>query len=291
MKIIDGIRDSIQKKIALSHKNWDRYAKLFATIYPQTKFLTNPVLGPIMRKMGKMSDMETQFSQGYYAPISIDVNFKRNSQNVVLPVTLVEKLIKKSGHRVIMKGCLCRESQKCEHYPVDFGCIFIGEATHKISANGVAYDASVEESLAHLKKGAELGLVCLCVWIEGEGFGLGLSKDEHHKFLEICFCCPCCCVGLRNFKHMGPEIMQRFDTIGWKPVFSANCEKCGTCQTACTMNAITVEPDGSNTLSEDCLGCGVCASRCPQKAIDMQQVGQIKENIEDYFFGFRPDIT
>lgn len=289
MGLKDKITQKFQDKIALSADNWDKYAKKFQSVYNGSKLLSVPVLRNVLKKMGNLSDMDKHFTQGYLTPVSLDVNFKRDSQNVVLPVTLVEKMIRKSSHRILMKGCLCRTSQKCEHYPQDFGCIFIGEATPKISKRGVAKDASVEEALAHLKKGAEMGLVCMCVWVEFEGFGLGLSKDEHHKFLEICFCCPCCCVALNSFKYFGRDVMQRFKTIGWKPQSGKTCERCGTCASVCPMKAVTVNSDGV-TVSSDCIGCGICASKCPNKAIQMTQIAPIKENIEDYFFGFRPDI-
>ena len=71
---------------------------------------------------------------------------------------------------------------------------------------------------AHLDKAAEMKLVCHCVWVEVESWFMGIDPKEHHKLMEICLCCPCCCVGLQNFKKLGPDFMQRFNSIGWKPV-------------------------------------------------------------------------
>ena len=40
----------------------------------------------------------------------------------------------------------------------------------------------------------------------------------------------------------------------------------------------------------ECLGCGTCVIRCPQNALNTKPVTPPKENLQDYFEGFRPEV-
>ena len=278
-----------QKRVALTDKNWNLYASGFPLLYRTSHLMTHPVLGPISKKIAAVENSEKQFTQGHVVPLDIDLNYRLKPENVIMPVDLVKKAIKESSHRVILNKCICRTGMKCKNYPVDLGCIFIGDATKEMAERGYCRDATVDEALAHLEKAIEFKMVCNSVWVEIESWFMGIDPTHHNKLMEICLCCPCCCVGFQNFKKLGSEFMTRFNSIGWKPASTENCVGCGKCEKICPMEAIKVNED-KVSVSTDCIGCGICATNCPKKAIDMVQISPSKERLQDYFWGFRPEI-
>lgn len=276
------------KKLALSKDNWDRYIKIHPFIRWWMKNLTLPVVGKFMRNMSEI-DGEKNYSQGHIFPINRDLAYEGKNKNVVIPTDLVRKLITDSSYRVIKHKCFCRDGCKCKDYPIDHGCIMIGEGCRTMVERGTAREATIDEALAHLERGAELGLVCLTMWIGMEMVFLGIPEKDHDRIVEVCFCCPCCCQGLKFFKYYDKKFMSRFKSIGWHPVCNEDCTECGQCVEACPMEAITLGSDGF-TVSEDCIGCGLCAFKCPSKALSMEERVPMKDNLLDYFWGFRPRI-
>ena len=49
--------------------------------------------------------------------------------SVVLPSHVVEHFIEQAGYRWIMNMCVCRSASHCRDYPIDLGCLFLGQAT------------------------------------------------------------------------------------------------------------------------------------------------------------------
>ena len=283
------IAKALQARFALSSRNWDTFVKLFPLLDGSVKYLSNPLLGRTLRKMSAIESPDRHFSQGYVLTLNRELTYKKDSRNVVLPFTMVKRMITRSSYRVIMNNCFCRQGNHCREYPAELGCIMLGEGTRVMAERGIAQEATVKEALDHLNRGAERGLVAMALWMEWEAAAMGVSKEEHHRLLEICLCCPCCCLGLRNFKKMTPDVRQRFTSIGWKAASGKGCVGCGLCAAACPMEAISLNTN-SISVSDACIGCGICASTCPQKAIHMAQTAPIKKEILDYFWGFRPEI-
>jgi Pyruvate/2-oxoacid:ferredoxin oxidoreductase delta subunit len=282
-------RNYFQDNYALNAQNWDSALKVYPILIKGFKYFDAPVLGNLLKKIGRMEDRSRHFSQAYVVPINRDLNYEKKDKKVVLPYTMVKKLIETSTHRVIMNKCYCRDGNNCTNYPPEFGCIMLGEGTKVLVKNGIARDVTVKEAVDHLKKAADMGLVAAPLWMEVEGLLAGIGEKQHKKFLELCLCCPCCCLGLRGFKDMGPVIGERVNSIGWKPVSEDRCVGCGVCADVCPMEAVSVGAE-SISISDKCIGCGICAANCPQEVIKMQQVGPIKKNIIDYFWGFTPEI-
>lgn len=51
-------------------------------------------------------------------------------------------------------------------------------------------------------------------------------------------------------------------------VDNEKCTGCGSCATACPVEAIKV--DGKAVVNEDtCIDCGVCVDECPEKALSL----------------------
>lgn len=280
----------IKDRFAINSSNWHIYAGVFQIVDKMARFAKTPFLGALLKKILRFDNPEKNFTQGYIINLDRSLKAGRDYHNIVLPIHIVEKTIKDSSYRSIMNKCICRDGgKKCETYPVDFGCIFVGEGSKITEKRGIARAVSVDEALDHLKKGAQYGLVCQSIWVEAEEFVWGIEKDQLHRFLEICFCCPCCCVALKNYRKVGKDIQSRFKSVGWKAMAATTCSGCGICEEVCSVGAIRVQKDHI-TISEMCVGCGICSSKCPEAAIEIVQVAPMKKNIQEYFFGFYPDL-
>ena len=286
LKIIKMI---FQKLTVITGRNWDFYLKFYPLLEKGAGVFIMPVIGKLARSAAMLGSEKKHFSQGYIIPLNRDINFHEKYNNIVTPFTLLKNIISEASYITLMNKCYCRDSLKCKKYSPEFGCIMIGEGAKTLEKNGIAYKVTTEQALAHLDKAADMGLIAMALWIELEAFGMGLKDDEHYKLLEICLCCPCCCIGLRNFNKWGPDIMKRFNSIGWVASYREGCTSCGKCAKVCPMNAITVN-ENSVTVSDECIGCGICASKCPYDAIEMMQIKPFKEKMQDYFWGFRPEI-
>jgi len=189
-----------------------------------------------------------------------------NLGEVVMPSQVVEHFIEKANYHWIMDWCICRKSTKCEDYPIDLGCLFLGEATLKIDPR-LGHRATKQEALEHVQKCRDAGLVHLIgrnkldsVW---------LNARPGNKLLTVCNCCPCCCLW-RVLPNLAPDIGAKITRMaGVKVKVTDRCVGCGTCtQGVCFVNAITIV-NGHAVKSDECRGCGRCVDVCPQKAIEL----------------------
>ena len=102
-------------------------------------------------------------------------------------------------------------------------------------------------------KAAALGLTCQSLWVQVEQLIWGFKNDQMDAFLEICFCCPCCCVGM-NLSKNGPRNIKRgFIPSGWTAVVDHDrCTGCGHClDSYCPQDAIHFrESDGKMVVNQ-----------------------------------------
>lgn len=185
-----------------------------------------------------------------------------------------------------MNGCLCRETFDCQHYPHDFGCLFMGDAARACVANGIAHEATLEECYAHLDKARELGLPPSAYWVEVEEFVWGFENRDIPQFMEICFCCDCCCAAVQFHNRAHGELKNVLQNdVGWqcRPLLD-RCVGCGTCVSACPFGYLVVdETSGKVGVAERCIGCGRCLDACKRGALHVVQTGKTEERLEDYF--------
>ncbi len=280
-----------RKYLCLTQDRWFHYARTFPIVGVAMRNVAHPVLGKTLRRLFRFEG-EGRLTQSHIVPINQKLSFQGKDKNKILPIDMVRNVIEDSSYRIIMNRCICRDGFECTDFPRDLGCIMLGEACRNMVARGVARYATVEECHEHLDKVVEKGLVAICAWAEFETIVKGIPEEEHRDYFEICFCCPCCCLGLRNYSSiMESEHMRKiFKSIGWRAKGTDDCVGCGACIKACPVDVIELRGD-TIAVGDKCIGCGLCAIRCPEEAIVMEETEPMKDNILDYFWGFQPRIN
>jgi ferredoxin len=189
-----------------------------------------------------------------------------SAEDVVLPSQVVEHFIEQANYHWIMNSCICRDSNHCENYPIDLGCLFLGEAVLQINPQ-LGRLVTKEEALEHVRRCREAGLVHLIGRNKLDSVWLGARPGQ--KLLTICNCCPCCCLW-KMIPQINPSIANKVTRMpGVTVTVTDRCLGCGTCtQDVCFVDAIRME-DGRAVISEACRGCGRCVEVCPERAIEL----------------------
>jgi ferredoxin len=184
----------------------------------------------------------------------------------VLPSQIVEHFIKKANYHWIMNFCICRDSKKCEEYPIDYGCLFLGEAAQGINPQ-LGRQVSKEEALMHVKKCREAGLIHLIGRNKLDAMWLNVGPGN--KLLTVCNCCPCCCLW-KILPDITPDIGRKITKMSGVEVrVTDQCVGCGTCtEEICFVDAIHLRK-GKAVIGADCRGCGRCVEVCPNDAIEL----------------------
>lgn len=183
-----------------------------------------------------------------------------------LPTDVMKEVIKKCDDIVIMDTCLCRTSNKCEDYPHDIGCIFLGPTSRKIPRT-IGHTATVEEALAHVDKADEAGLSHLIGRNKIDAVWMNVRPDE--GLLTICHCCPCCCLWkvVPNLEDEISSKVSRLEGVSVELNQDA-CRKCLKCyKEACMFDAIKFENKTVSIDPDECRGCALCANICDFDAI------------------------
>jgi len=187
-------------------------------------------------------------------------------ENLAVPSKIVEYFIEQSSFRFIMDFCICRESMQCKNYPIELGCLFMGEAAKKIP-NELGRPVTVQDALDHVKKCRDAGLVHLIGRDKLDETWLGVGSSI--PLVTVCNCCECCCLW-----RMRPYLDKNLSsTIKAMPGISihvnSNCTGCGLCtENVCFIDNIAIK-DGKAVIGDECVICGRCSDTCPHDAIDI----------------------
>jgi Pyruvate/2-oxoacid:ferredoxin oxidoreductase delta subunit len=260
------------------------FVELIKKTFPNRRMIAKltrvPIIGKIVDKMLFEGDdiiylpKDGPFKKVISIRKSIDT-----SVEMALPSRIVEEFIERANHHWIMNFCICRDSSKCKDYPIELGCLFLGEAVHNINPK-LGRLVTKEEALEHVKKCREAGLVHLI----GRNKLDAMWLDAHpgNKLLSICNCCPCCCLW-KVLPVIHPEIGRKVTKLpGLNVQVTDDCTGCGTCQEGvCFVDAIRIV-NGRAIITKDCRGCGRCVEVCPEQAIEvtMDNERYFEESIE-----------
>ena len=221
-----------------------------------------PVVGAVMSHLLFDGDDLVYLPKDSVVELTINQPIDADS-SMPLPGEVVHRFIDEAGFHWAMDFCICREANKCEDYPRDLGCLFMGEAARRIDPK-LGHAVTREEAHEHIRRADAAGLIHVIGRNKLDAVWLDVAPGE--KLLTVCNCCPCCClwkmlpslngdIGARVTKMQGVEV-----TVG------EGCVGCGVCQEICFVNAIKVE-DGKACITDQCRGCGRCVEACPNKVI------------------------
>jgi NAD-dependent dihydropyrimidine dehydrogenase PreA subunit len=205
----------------------------------------------------------------YYLPrdktITIEQDAGTLPGSMAVPSLVLDHFIDQANVHVVMNKCICRDAAQCKDYPVDLGCLFLGEAAAHINPT-LCRRVTREEAKAHEKKCRDAGLVHMLGRNKLDTVWLNVQPGE--KLLTICNCDPCCCLW-KMLPDLPPDIARNVSRMpGVTVTVTDKCTGCGSCASGtCFVNAVHVEGKMASIDQEVCRGCGRCAEKCPSHAI------------------------
>ena len=277
----------LKNVIYMSDKRWPLTKKLYNMFVKYSVWMKKGGWKARLYKTGikLYPDMERPTGT-IVMPLNVDV--PKAGEKVVVPLDMVKESLKNVTFISGMDGCLCRQANDCKDYDHNLGCLFLGEAAKGVVAHGLGREFTYEEACARIDQAAEAGLVAQAVWIEVEQMLWGVPNDLMDHFLEICFCCPCCCIAMRLARNATEKERHRFHPSGWTAVPDrtkcVGCGKCAVGHNGCPVEAISFGADGKVIINqESCVGCGVCKARCKFDAISLKQTMPMRSGLQEYF--------
>lgn len=198
-----------------------------------------------------------------HIPVNLDVKGGGSSH---IPELVLEELIRRSAHRITINRCHCRDSEHCQHYPIEDACLHLGEGTSYLDPH-IATPRTVESAIAHMRKMIGMGLIPMIGRVRMDDLFYGTPNTG--RSLTVCFCCPCCCMIMNTTRYM-PDATQNA-IVKLKGLRIAvdphRCKSCGTCTQNCFMGALRISGEGIVRDEARCKGCGKCISVCPNGVV------------------------
>ena len=212
-----------------------------------------------------------------YIPINRQVE---GAGSTYLPSTLVEEMIQRSSHRVIIHRCTCRDAMQCRVHDIETGCILMGDGAAEIDER-IARHVSVEEAIDHFRNAVEDGLIPMTGRVKIDNYIWGVP--DKGKLLTVCLCCRCCCTILQSGKYLpdrSADSLVRLESMRIE-VTPDYCTGCGYCVDDCFMAALSINENGIVEWDgEACKGCGRCVSLCPEEALTAV-IGNVDDAIDE----------
>jgi Pyruvate/2-oxoacid:ferredoxin oxidoreductase delta subunit len=191
--------------------------------------------------------------------ITIPLDLRLQSEYSILPPDAAHRLVESASYIAGLDVCICRESRHCTDYPLDAGCMFLGEGARTIRYKG-AHEITKAEALDRLERAKRLGLVNNAIWSSNEMKILGADEK---RTVELCSCCPCCCLMFKT-RNGSRAFTDSFKGFGICKVVNADeCTHCTNCERACPFRAIHANRQSEPYIDVSiCKGCGRCEIAC-----------------------------
>ncbi len=282
-----GIYNWILKNVLyMSKKRWPLALKLYRLLVKYSVWMkAGGWKARIYKKAIKLYPDKARPTGTVVMPLQVDITDQ--SRKTVVPLDMIKESLKRVEYIAGMDRCLCRDANDCQEYPHDLGCLFLGEAAKIVVKHELGRMFTYEEACARVDQAAEYGLIGQAVWIEVEQMLWGVPNDLMDHFMEICFCCPCCCIAMELARNATDKERHRFHPSGWTAVADpGKCVGCGDCihgKNGCPAEALSLENGRITIDRERCVGCGVCRSRCRHGAIQIRQTMPMRQDIQEYF--------
>jgi UDP-glucose 4-epimerase len=196
-----------------------------------------------------------------WLPINEDIQL---GEDMPMPITILDRLIEETSHRMIYDYCGCRLAYDCKDYPVETGCLMMGDSAAGANPD-FCHEVDADEAKEHVRKAVDAGLVPLVgkARLDNSLFAI---RDTGH-LLTVCLCCECCCLT----KYMSNAPLKYLDPM-FRPLegvtieVTEECEGCGNCVEKCYIKAIEII-DEKAVIGPYCRSCGRCATVCASDAI------------------------
>lgn len=247
------------------------FVRLLKKAFPGRRLIAKmtkaPLLGRAVDKMLFIGDDIMYLPKDTVALQTIQVGKTLETpEEIALPSEIIHHFIDKASFLWIMNFCICRDASKCKDYPIDYGCLFMGQAARGINPK-LGREVTTEEAHEYIRKCRDAGLVHLIGRNKLDASWLGVSPGN--RLLTVCNCCPCCCLW-KMLPDLNPEISRKVTKMPGVDVRVTDaCVGCGICADGiCFVDAIMLK-DGKAVINDQCRGCGRCVESCPESAIEL----------------------
>jgi len=184
----------------------------------------------------------------------------------VMPFKVARDVILKSDGAIAVGTCVCRalSDSPCLPPPQEV-CLFVGDpfASFIAEENPLFRRSSQEEAVNILEDSHSRGFVQTAYF----------KKETGNRFMAICNCCSCCCLGIKMWNLLEGTV-PIIAPSGYVAEVSDDCNACAQCADGpCHFNAIAMDDAaGKAVINESkCMGCGVCVDVCPIGAISLRR--------------------
>jgi Pyruvate/2-oxoacid:ferredoxin oxidoreductase delta subunit len=184
----------------------------------------------------------------------------------VMPFKVARDVILKANDTIAVGTCPCRANmdKPCLPPPQEV-CFFVGDpfASFIAEENPKYRKVSQDEAVKILEFAHQKGFVHTAYF----------KKEAGNRFVAICNCCGCCCLGIRMWNQL-EGMVPIMAPSGYVAEVNDDCNGCAACADhTCKFNSISMDEKKQRAVINlaRCMGCGVCVDVCPTKAISLRR--------------------
>lgn len=193
-------------------------------------------------------------------------DIKLSPPEKVMPFKVARDVILRANDTITVGVCPCRANVDKPCLPLDQDiCFFVGDpfASFMAEQNPKYHKVSQDEAVKILEFAHRKRFVHTAYF----------KKEAGDRFVAICNCCACCCLGVRMWNLLG-GVVPIMCPSGYVAEVNDDCNGCAVCaDKTCAFNAISVDDKAQKAVIDiaKCMGCGVCVSVCPSESIQLRR--------------------